>query len=133
MGRVNYGNHINDRKGISGLLLGPHNIFDYEVTTLPLDNIDKLDWNLGAEKYPKFFKAQFDASSNVDCFVDMNGFGKGYVWVNGHNLGRYWNIGPQRSLYLPGVWLREKDNEIVVLELDGNKADSVAITDKHYL
>ncbi|MGN0797853.1 MAG: beta-galactosidase [Christensenellales bacterium] len=133
MGRVNYGNHINDRKGISGLLLGPHNIFDYEVTTLPLDNIDQLDWNLGAEKYPKFFKATFDTTSKADCFVDMKGFSKGYVWVNGHNLGRYWNIGPQRSLYLPGVWLQEKDNEIVVLELDGNKTDSVVISDQHHI
>ncbi len=133
MGRVNYGNHINDRKGMSGLLLGPHNIFDYEVTSIPLDNIDKLDWSLGAEKYPKFFKAQFDASSNADCFVDMKGFSKGYVWVNGHNLGRYWNIGPQRSLYLPGVWLKQKDNEIIVLELDGNKTDCVVISDQHYL
>lgn len=59
----------------------------------------------------------------------LDGFTKGYVFVNGKALGRYWNVGPQRTLYLPGVWLKE-DNEIVVLELESYKYLSVTITDK---
>jgi beta-galactosidase len=51
-----------------------------------------------------------------DAFLDMRGWGKGIVFVNGHNLGRYWYIGPQQTLYLPGVWLKKGVNEIVVFE-----------------
>jgi len=50
--------------------------------------------------------------------LDMRGWGKGCVWVNGHNLGRYWSIGPQRCLFLPAVWLKRGSNEVVVLDLD---------------
>ena len=46
----------------------------------------------------------------------MHNWGKGVVWVNGHNLGRYWNVGPQQTLYLPGVWLKKGNNEVVVFE-----------------
>ena len=45
----------------------------------------------------------------------MREFGKGYLWVNGHNLGRYWEIGPQYRLYCPGVWLKKGENELFVL------------------
>ena len=51
-----------------------------------------------------------------DTFLDMEKWGKGIVFVNGHNLGRYWNLGPQQTLYLPGCWLKEGKNEIVVFE-----------------
>jgi beta-galactosidase len=51
-----------------------------------------------------------------DTFLDMSKFGKGMVWVNGHNLGRYWKIGPQQTLYLPGCWLKKGDNEFLILD-----------------
>ncbi len=132
MGRVNYGSHINDRKGMSGFKLGALNLLDYEVTCLPLDNLDKLDFGKNCGKYPLFFKGQFKTQFKADCFVRLDGFTKGYVWVNGHNLGRYWEIGPQQTLYLPGVWLQE-NNEIIVLELDNATATSVSIVDQHKL
>ena len=50
-------------------------------------------------------------------FFDVRGWGKGYVWVNGHNLGRYWSVGPQRTLFAPSEWLRQGSNEIIVLDL----------------
>ncbi len=77
-------------------------------------------------------KGEFKSSSKDDCFVHLDGFKKGYVWVNGFNLGRYWNVGPQRSLYLPGVLLKE-NNEIVVLEMEGFNQPEISITDKHNL
>lgn len=132
MGRVNYGDHISDRKGMSGFKLGQINLFDYDVTCLPLDNLEKLDFSKNSGKYPLFFKGNFTTKFNADCFVRLDGFSKGYVWVNGHNLGRYWNIGPQKTLYLPGVWLKE-NNEIIVLELDNTTSASVSIVDKHKL
>ncbi len=132
MGRVNYGSHINDRKGMSGFKLGALNLMDYEVTCLPLDNLEKLDFSKNCGKYPLFFKGEFKTQFKADCFVRLDAFTKGYVWVNGHNLGRYWSIGPQQTLYLPGVWLQE-NNEIIVLELDNATATSVSIVDQHKL
>jgi beta-galactosidase len=61
-----------------------------------------------------------------DAFLDMRGWGKGIVFVNGHNLGRYWQIGPQQTLYLPDVWLKKGRNEIEVFELLKDDVHSVA-------
>jgi beta-galactosidase len=51
-----------------------------------------------------------------DTFLEFRNLGHGVLWVNGHNLGRYWNIGPQQTLYCPGVWLKKGKNEIIALE-----------------
>lgn len=56
----------------------------------------------------------FSLKKTGDTFIDMRGWGKGIVFVNGINLGRYWEIGPQQTLYLPGCWLRKGENRIVV-------------------
>ena len=63
--------------------------------------------------------------STGDTFLDMRGWGKGCVWINGHNLGRFWYIGPQQTLYLPGVWLKQGANEIVVFDVQEHKHRSV--------
>lgn len=134
MGHTNYGPHIADMKGISGINLAMQNLMDFEVTTLPLDNIDKLDYSKNSGKYPLFFRGTFTTDSNAECFVEFKNFTKGNIYVNGFNLGRFWNIGPQRTLYLPGALLRtDAPNEIVVLELEGCKKPSVKIVDKHNL
>lgn len=132
MGRVNYGEHLEDRKGISAVNLNLQTLMDYEVVTLPLDHIEKLDFGRGAGQYPIFFKGRFPAASQADCFVRLDGFTKGVVYINGFNLGRYWKKGPQKTLYLPGVLLRE-ENEIVVLELEHCSKPAVMITDRHDL
>lgn len=56
---------------------------------------------------PALYRGQFTVSQTGDTFLDMGGWGKGCVWINGHNLGRFWYIGPQQTLYVPGVWLKE--------------------------
>ena len=132
MGRVNYGDHLTDRKGISGVSLNLQALMDFEVTTLPLDNVEKLDFSRSAEQYPMFLKGCFRANSKADCFVRLDGFRKGVVFVNGFNLGRYWKKGPQKTLYLPGALLKE-ENEIIVLELEACKTPAVLITDRHDL
>lgn len=132
MGRVNYGDHLTDRKGISAVHLNLQTLMDFEVTTLPLDNIEKLDFSRGAGKYPLFFRGQFEASSQADCFVRLDGFTKGVVYINGFNLGRYWKKGPQKTLYLPGALLSGQ-NEIVVLELEHCSRPEVEITNHHDL
>lgn len=134
MGRTNYGSKLYDRKGISGIRLANQNIMDYEITTFPLDNLDKLDFGKNCGKYPLFFKGNFNASSTADCFVALRGFVKGSVYVNGFNLGRYWSKGPQKTLYLPGCLLKnDRPNEILVMELENCAAPVVNITDKHDL
>ena len=74
-------------------------------------------------------KGTFKAEKKNDTFVDMRGFGNAVVYVNGFNLGRFLKRGPQYTLYLPGTLLKD-ENEIVVLELDGTKKESITLTDE---
>jgi beta-galactosidase len=55
----------------------------------------------------------------------MESWGKGVVWVNGHNLGRYWSVGPQQTLYLPAEWLKKGKNDIVVFEMLNSKINRI--------
>lgn len=127
MGRVNYGEHLYDRKGIDAIRYGNQNLMGYDVVTLPLDNPEKIDFSLEGGKYPLFMRGHFKAQSQSDCFVHLDGFKKGCVYINGFNIGRYWEIGPQRALYIPGVLLKD-ENEIIILELEGCKKAEVEIT-----
>ena len=128
MGRVNYGKHLYDRKGISRVMLGNQLLFDFTVHTIPMDNLEKLQYGTSVEKFPKFFKGTFKAATDADCFVDMSGFKKGCVFVNGFNLGRYWEAGPQVTLYIPKGVLKA-ENEIVIFEQEGTDRAAVVITD----
>jgi beta-galactosidase len=85
----------------------------------------------GAIKYPAILKQQFNLPNPGDTYINMKNYGKGYVWVNGRNLGRYWHRGPQFRLYCPGVWLKKENNEIVILEL--LSAEEEGITGEHEL
>lgn len=127
MGRVNYGEHLYDRKGIDAIRYGNQNLMGYDVVTLPLDNPEKIDFSLEGGKYPLFMRGHFKAQSQKDCFVHLDGFKKGCVYINGFNIGRYWEIGPQRALYIPGVLLKD-ENEIIILELEGCEKAEVEIT-----
>lgn len=128
MGRVNYGKHLYDRKGISRVMLGNQLLFDFEVHTIPMDNIENLQYGTAAETFPKFFKGTFQAATDADCFVDMSGFKKGCVFINGFNLGRYWEAGPQVTLYIPKGVLKA-ENEIVIFEQEGTKSAAVSVID----
>ncbi|MBQ6679905.1 MAG: beta galactosidase jelly roll domain-containing protein [Lachnospiraceae bacterium] len=82
-----------------------------------------LDWQEAQEAAiedhpPCFFRGRFDAEAGIDTYVSFAGFDRGYIWVNGFNLGRYDSAGPQLTLYLPGHFLKEKDNELIMLDLD---------------
>lgn len=69
------------------------------------------------DTYPRLFRYNLTLEQPGDTYLNMASWMKGYVFVNGNNLGRYWNKGPQQKLFLPGVWLKKGVNEIVVLEL----------------
>lgn len=123
IGRINYGKELSDeRKGIEGALLyGGAKLFGYDTRTIPLEDLSHLKWKVNestTDHMPCFFKGRFDAESGVDTYVSFENFGHGYIWINGFNLGRYDCAGPQMTLYLPGHFLKDKDNELIVLDID---------------
>lgn len=68
---------------------------------------------------PGYYRTQFDSSGEGDFFLFVGTWGRGEVWVNGHSLGRFWSRGPQKTLYVPGCWLKEKGNELLILDYTG--------------
>lgn len=117
MGRTNTRPQFFEEKGIMGsVLFGGANLYGWECRPLPLDNIDKLNYTDKVSTSPIFMRGRFKAQNGIPTHLDMRGFTKGVVFVNGFNLGRYWNVGPQQTLYVPGGLL-EEENEIVVFEL----------------
>ena len=94
---------------------------------LPMDNLDKLDFSRGYEEgLPAFYRFELDVQEKGDTFLELLGWGKGIVLVNGFNIGRYWEIGPQKRLYIPAPLLRQGKNEIIVFETEGKAAETVA-------
>ncbi len=128
MGRVNYGPELLDRKGITeGVLLGQQYLYGWTIRCLPLRDLSRLAFRHGAPAaYPAFRRGVFSAPEDRrDTFLALPGWTKGVVWLNGTNLGRYWQRGPQRTLYVPAPWLRPGENELIVLELHGTEQDAV--------
>lgn len=119
-GRVNYGPHLSEgRAGLYGnVLLSGKEPRDWEIFPLPMESPDTIKhWKEGAAvSGPAFHRGVLQVVKPADTFLDVSHLGKGFVWVNGHNLGRVWNIGPQHSLYLPAAWLRQGSNEVVVFD-----------------
>jgi beta-galactosidase GanA len=70
----------------------------------------------------QFFSGTFQVNSLGDAYLDMNGWPKGCVWVNGHHLGRYWEVGPQKRLFLPANFLKKGKNDIVIFDLTRTEA-----------
>ena len=122
LGRVNYGPQLGkDFKGITGCLrFGEQVRFDFQHWQLPMEKVENVDFKEfdPQENTPAFHLAELDIKGTpVDTFVKIPGV-HGCIFINGFNLGRYWNIGPQQTLYLPGCLLKEGKNEFVVFETD---------------
>lgn len=129
MGRINFGRGIADRKGLTGeVTINGKALTDWDISLVP----DEPEQTIAAlaNKAVKatlqgragYYRGHVAIDKAGDTFLDMSDWGKGQVYVNGHALGRFWNIGPQQTLYLPGCWLHEGDNEVVVLDLIGPKS-----------
>ena len=128
-GRINYGSRIPDnRQGIThAVTFGGDTLLGWTMYPLPLDHLQQVPFGrLPQPRGPTLYRGTFTVSRPGDTFLDLRGWGKGNVWVNGHNLGRYWYIGPQQTLYLPGVWLHRGTNQIIVLDLEEGGTRSVA-------
>ncbi|MBP5387324.1 MAG: beta-galactosidase [Prevotella sp.] len=70
---------------------------------------------------PGYHRGYFNLSKVGDTFLNFETWGKGQVWVNGHAMGRFWSIGPQQTLYIPGCWLKKGKNEVIVFDVMGPK------------
>ena len=120
LGRINYGPFLNDnRKGITEkVLLNGKLVIGWQMFGFPMHDPDGIRFSDSTKVGgPVVRRGTFVLADTADTYVDMREWGKGCVWVNGHHLGRFWNIGPQQTLYLPGPWLKKGRNEVVVLEL----------------
>ena len=98
-------------------------IEDWKIFCLPMNSVDRINYSTkpATRSGPTFFRGEFQLSRPGDVFLDLGKFSKGAVWVNGHAIGRFWNVGPQQTLYVPGPWLRSGKNDIVVFDLFGRE------------
>ena len=148
MGRINFGRAIKDFKGITDKVTLETTVDGHEVTydlknwkiTGYEDTYEAVSctfdiWKDGnggfverrsgvlEDRYKSinkgYYRGYFNLKKVGDTFLNMEKWGKGQVWVNGHAIGRFWSIGPQQTLYVPGCWLKKGKNEVIVLDVVG--------------
>lgn len=131
MGHINFAQYMIDRKGITDrVTLNGMTLMNWQQYSLPMDEAflrkamsrlpEKVD-----ERNGHFFRGYFNLELTGDTFFDLSGYSKGMVYINGHLLGRHWNIGPQKRLYCPAPWLKKGKNEIVIFDLHQEVANPV--------
>lgn len=130
MGRVNYGHKLladTQEKGIrTGVCRDLHFMTQWRHYPLEMKDLSGLDFQAGwQENQPAFYKYQLEVQEPRDSFIDLSGFGKGIVLVNGFHLGRFWDVGPTLSLYLPHGLLKKGQNEILIFETEGRYQDDL--------
>jgi beta-galactosidase len=136
MGRINFGAEMNDPKGLRApVMFAGTELKGWQIFPLPLDSkmLDGLKYQEGKSTGPAFWRATVHLTKVADTFLDLSGWGKGVVWVNGHCLGRFWNIGPTQTAYAPGCWLKQGANEIVIWDLVGPTSPVIAGLEKPIL
>lgn len=126
MGRMNFGKGIYDWKGITEKVEiqtrnNKEELKNWQVFNIPVNyefaknkQYKKVE---NITKQPAYYKATFSLDKVGDTFFDMTNWSKGMVWVNGYAIGRFWEIGPQQTLYMPGCWLKKGENEIIILDM----------------
>ena len=135
MGRVNYGHKLfadTQNKGIrTGVMADLHFLTDWSQYCLPLDSCETVDysreWQPGQ---PSFYRYEVALDEVEDSFIDLSNFGKGVVFVNQVNIGRFWEVGPTLSLYIPKGLLKEGNNEIVIFETEGTFQPEIQLVKK---
>lgn len=132
LGRVNYGPRLGEPKGITGGLLHERQyLHGVRARGLRLDALDDVERvplrGLPADDSPGLYRGTLTVRGAGDARLELPGWTRGFVWINGFALGRYWSTGPQRSLYVPGPVLREGANEVWLLELQERAPDTSAV------
>lgn len=126
-GRVNFTKVIRaERKGLTGkVTIDGKEPISWKIYSLPMDDLTKLRFLSGPCEGPCFYRTQLSVSAAADTYFDTHAVHKGQTWINGRPLGRFWEIGPQYTLFVPGPWLKSGPNEIVYFDLMGTPADSL--------
>lgn len=133
MGRVNFTPIMEEqRKGIDGpVQLNGFIHYGWTIYTLPMEDLTKVDFSLPAgEGLPGFYEFQFEIDDSADTFLDMSGWGKGIVLVNHFNIGRFWEVGPQKTLYVPAPLLKHGANTVIIFETEGKISDTIQFCDE---
>jgi len=135
LGRINFGPYLlKNRKGITEKVeFDREEIKGWQMYGLPLRDTRGLKSLTSSGQGPVIRRGWFDLPVPGDTYLDMRQWGKGVVWINGHNLGRYWSVGPQQTLYVPAEWLKKAKNEVVVLELIKTEEKELKGVDKAVL
>ena len=120
-GRVNFTVVIRgERQGITKqVLLAGKPVTGWEIYSLPMKRPETMAFKKADCSGACFYRGTLQVDKVGDTFLDTSNFVKGFVWVNGHELGRVWNVGPQKALFLPGVWLNQGKNDVIVFDLEG--------------
>lgn len=119
LGRINFGPYLlQNKKGItSRVVFGGKELKGWEMYSLPFNTVPVVKAGKSGVNEPVLKEGSFKLNAVGDTYLDMSQWGKGVVWVNGHNLGRYWEVGPQQTVFVPAEWLKAGENSIAVLEL----------------
>ncbi len=132
MGRNNFGPYMFEKKGLGAVLKAEKSVFGWESISLDLENAENLAFeeDVRPNDLPAFYKAEFEIDEPRDTFLKTTGFTKGFVMINGFNLGRYYNTaGPQQTLYVPATVLKKGNNKLIVFESDEMCAPTVTFLD----
>jgi len=134
-GRVNFSKVLlTERKGITHQVTWAGKpLAGWDIYTLPMTDTPGLPYSARPCSGACFYRAEFEVAAPADTFLDTSAFTKGEVWLNGRALGRVWNIGPQKTLYVPQSWLRKGKNEVVVFDLEGQPGRALAGRDQPIL
>lgn len=135
MGRVNYGHKFladTQRKGIrTGVCKDLHFLLNWQQYPLSFENTENIDFSKGWQpEQPAFYAFDIEMKALKDTYLDLSGFGKGLAFVNGVNIGRFWNIGPTLSLYIPHSLLKEGHNRIIIFETEGEYEESINLVNQ---
>jgi beta-galactosidase len=126
-GRINFSKHLRDqRKGIAPpVLLAGKELRGWQIYTLPMTDLLNVGFGAGdstKSNGPGFLRGTFSLAAPGDNYLNLSGLGKGVIWVNGHLMGRFWNVGPQQTMYVPAPWLKAGQNEVVIFNLENTRS-----------
>ena len=135
MGRVNYGHKLladTQRKGLrTGVCKDLHFLLNWQQYPLSFENTENIDFSKGWQpEQPAFYAFDFEMKALKDTYLDLSSFGKGLAFVNGVNIGRFWNVGPTLSLYIPHSLLKEGHNRIIIFETEGEYEESINLVNQ---
>jgi beta-galactosidase len=133
-GRINFKKRLREqRKGIAGAVtLSGSELRPWQIYPLPMNEVNSVAFQAagGETVGPRFWRGQLTLTQTGDTYLDMRDRVKGAAWINGYPLGRFWNRGPQQTLYVPAPWLKTGANEVVIFDINGGSNNTLRGLDR---